>query len=145
MIGNYWINIWVSAGAALLTFFVTLSNNVLAVAVERTFYSLVIFFLASYLFRWVLALIIGHESSTQGSQIDMVTPEDSEAEHAQSADQATDQTTDQTIGQTTDQTVPPAKNNASEEFTPLQPPRISREEISQPASIANALRRFSDD
>ncbi|WP_134686221.1 hypothetical protein [Brevibacillus migulae] len=125
MAGTIAVNITLGIIAFVITMVTALSGNVFLVSIERAVYAFLLFFLLGYPIRWVTGMILSSpaEKEPAGSQIDLVTPDDSEGDSAQKEEE-----------------------ELKEAFTPFTATRIERkDEETDPTNIANVIRRLTDD
>ncbi|CAM5788301.1 MULTISPECIES: hypothetical protein [Brevibacillus] len=59
MLGTMWVNTGFGALASVITFFTALAGNVWLVSLERAGYAFILFFLAAFPIRWLVAKIMG--------------------------------------------------------------------------------------
>ncbi|MBA2937813.1 hypothetical protein HZF08_05805 [Paenibacillus sp. CGMCC 1.16610] len=143
MIGTIRLNFIVAGLAGLLTFCLSIGNNLLLTSCLKTVYSFLILFILTFGFRWVLGLMLG-------------------AEHAAGHAQHANMTTDSSVGQTLDLTTPEedeetrellkanmgnkhSPSSADMQFSPLNPPKLVTKNNLDPEQLAGALRRMSED
>lgn len=142
MIGTMRINVIVASLAGLLTFGLSIGNNVFLTTCLRSFYSFVILFVVTFGFRWVLGLMIGAEQaagrtgqeasadSSIGQTLDLTTPvEDEETRELMKVNMGTSSTS----------------SSADMQFSPLNPPKLATKNNLDPEQLAGALRRMSED
>ncbi|MFC5448364.1 hypothetical protein [Paenibacillus aestuarii] len=142
MFGTIRINFIVAALAAVLTFALSISNNLLLTTCLRSLYSFIILFVLSFVFRWVVGFMI---------HLDNANPKHVNEEPAQPA-----------VGQTLDLTTPdedaetrellkanmnavPSSPANDTQFSPLNPPKLVSKNNLDPEQLAGALRRLSED
>ncbi|MDR6883883.1 hypothetical protein [Bacillus sp. 3255] len=145
MIGTMRINVIVAALAGLLTFGLSIGNNLFLTTCLRSLYSFVILFVVTFGFRWVLGLMIGAEqaagradqgapapdASSVGQTMDLTTPDDDEeTRELLKANRGTSSTT---------------SSSADMQFSPLNPPKLATKNNLDPEQLAGALRRMSED
>lgn len=143
MIGTIRINFIVAGLAGLLTFGLSIGNNLLLTSCLKSVYSFLILFILTFGFRWVLGLMIG-------------------VEHAAGPAQDANLTSDSSVGQTLDLTTPEedeetrellkaslgshhTPSSADMQFSPLNPPKLVTKNNLDPEQLAGALRRMSED
>ncbi len=125
MVRKLLLNIWLGVLAFLITFVTALGNNVVSVSLTRAVCAFILFFLAAFVIRFLLALILAPDAkpAETGAHVDLVTPPDPKTDVPKSSE-----------------------NEPSDGFQPLVPPRIERNERTQdPADIANIIRRLTDE
>lgn len=127
MIETLAINLIVGLIAFVVTFFTALSGNVWLVSLERAVYAFFLFFLAAFLFRWLISFVAKEKRNDQqeeaGAHIDLITPPDSE-----------------------DGLPAQSENEPVDAFTPLDLTRVTRTNVeNEPANIANVVRRLTDE
>lgn len=140
MIGTIRINFIVACAAFFITFLLSVGDNLFWTTCMRSIYSFLILFVLTFLFRWVLGIVIGpyhsfiEEQQEQlsadpqvGSQLDLVTPDE-------------DETTRQMLKQNTQ-----PHQEAESLFSPLNPPKLATKNHLDPEQLAGALRRLSED
>jgi hypothetical protein len=145
MIGTIRINWIVSLVAGILTFLLSVANNLFLTTCLRSLYSFVILFILTYAFRFLLAVFggadfftpLGSEPSESesdeghlGSQLDLATPDDDEATRQMLRNNLDNP------GQSLDDDLP---------FSPLTPPKLITKNNLDPEQLAGALRRLSED
>ncbi|MFD0698360.1 hypothetical protein ACFQZT_30230 [Paenibacillus sp. GCM10027628] len=140
MIGTIRINVIVAALAGILTFALSIGNNVLLTTCMRSFYSFLILFALTFGFRWVLGFTMGLEhvngqsmddsvNAAVGQNLDLTTPEDAATHELLKANLNS-----------------PLSDNAEESlFSPLNPPKLVTKNNLDPEQLAGALRRMSED
>ncbi|RNB59730.1 hypothetical protein EDM57_03550 [Brevibacillus gelatini] len=129
MLGTIWINAGMGLVAFVITFCTALLSNVWLVSLERAAIALVVFFLAAFPIRFVLALV------TQ-TPVPSVT-----AEGAEEASVPLDEAG--TEAKSTDQTV---ETVADEAFSPLSFTKLETvPPIENPATVAEVVRRLTDE
>ncbi|SDM98448.1 hypothetical protein SAMN04487897_101710 [Paenibacillus sp. yr247] len=143
MIGTIRINVFVASVAGLLTFALSIGNNVVLSTCLKSVYSFLILFVLTFGFRWVLGIMIG-------------------AEHAAGSSSHVNLTSESTVGQSLDFTTPDedeetrelmkanmgSKNSSPSiemQFSPLNPPKLVTKNNLDPEQLAGALRRMSED
>ncbi|MNI25460.1 hypothetical protein D3C73_791100 [compost metagenome] len=140
MIGTIRINLIVAGVAFLITFVLSVGNNLFMITCLRSFYSFLILFVLTFGFRWVLGAVGGVNRFTSedsdeaaaidshvGKKLDLETPDD---------DEATRQMMKANMG-----TIP----DEDHLFTPLNPPKYASKNNLDPEQLAGALRRMSED
>lgn len=138
MIGSIRWNFIVGAVSFLITFALSISNNIWLTTIIRSFYSFVILFLVVFLCRWILGSFAGlnqHTPSqnieaskeTRGIAVDAITPDQDEELH-----------------QMLKHSLDPNDSFASD-FSPLNPPKLSTKVNSNPEELVQALRQMSED
>lgn len=140
MIGNWLWNLVGAATAAVVTFFLSVFDNVLLTTLARTCYSFLIIFFAVFLFRWILGSVAGlrgvldvPSNSDRQSTIDLSTPE--EADAIQQMLKSTLQT-DEDLED---------KMEAPPSFAPINPPRLVSKKDPDMQTMASAVRHMLDD
>lgn len=141
MTGNVRWNIYGGAAAFVLTFLVSVSRNVLTTTLLHSLYSFLLVFAFIFLFRVVLHLILnsgvtaaglqaagdGNASSDTGQNVDLATPDD---------DSLHDLLRSNLSGEGA---------HGETDFAPLRPPKLISQTELDPAELANALRRMSEE
>lgn len=127
MFGTIIINVYVGILAMLITFVTALSGNVFFVSMERALYAFILFFLATFPIRWLVAFILVTPSveTTQISdpQGDGDAPSHSVAEFPDTSE-----------------------NEPPETFTPYALSGIERvDPANDPNTIADVIRRLTDE
>lgn len=124
MAGTIVMNFVIGAVAFVFTFLSAISQNVWSVSLERAFYAFLVFFIATYIVRWLVGIFASPAAKQDvGHHFDMVTPD--EEDKTSLAEEESDST---------------------HSFTPFQPPRIDRTEVAEdPDKIANIIRRLADE
>jgi len=143
MIGSYVWNLIIGGLSGIMAFALAYSNvNTFATSLVRGLISFVVMFLLTYLFRWLMALIIQDTLKDQdrirevsaGAKIDLKTPEE-----------------DINLTDLLNTPPPTATSEAKQPFEPFTPPRIKRvdqggeQAASDPALAAKAVRRLTED
>ncbi|MDU0201333.1 MULTISPECIES: hypothetical protein [Paenibacillus] len=142
MIGTIRLNFIVAGLAGLLTFGLSIGNNLFLTSCLKTLYSFLILFILTFGFRWVLGLMIGAEhaaghaqyanmtpDSSVGQTLDLTTPEDEETRELLKANMGNKHT----------------PSSADMQFSPLNPPKLVTKNNLEPEQLAGALRRMSED
>jgi hypothetical protein len=152
MIGSYVWNLIIGGLSGLMAFALAYVNaNTFVTSLVRGLISFAVMFLLTYLFRWLLALIIQDTMKEgdsaggvpTGTNIDLKTPED-------------DVLLTDLLGTPPPQEInksaqEPAQEGKRQTFEPFAPPRIKRVEqsgelaASDPALAAKAVRRLTED
>lgn len=155
MIGTIIWNFLVGGLSGVLTFvFAMMNNNVLLTALLRGIISLIVMFVLTFLFRWLLALILldnnrsDLESDVQqvGSHIDYSTPQqDDILPEMPDAKQDALQTTEGSGSERSDG----GGDKPPVEFQAFQPPRLERVDANaankpDPEVTAQVIRRLTD-
>ncbi|MET3288517.1 UNVERIFIED_CONTAM: flagellar biosynthesis/type III secretory pathway M-ring protein FliF/YscJ [Brevibacillus sp. OAP136] len=125
MAGTIVLNFAVGAAAFVFTFLSAVFQNVWSVSLWRAFIAFLVFFIATYIVRWLISLFASPAVTPDvGNHVDLATPE--AGEHvSQSAE---------------------AESELAESFSPFQPPRLDRTEVEEdPDKIANIIRRLADE
>jgi len=143
MIGTYVWNLIIGGLSGLMAFSLAYINaNTFVTSLVRGFISFVVMFMLTYLFRWLLALVIqdtqndvdSDKEVPAGAKIDLQTPE----EEINLAD---------LLGTPSS----PQRAEDKQDFEPFTPPRIQRvdegvkQAASDPAIAAKAVRRLTED
>ncbi|TXK81951.1 hypothetical protein [Paenibacillus sp. N3.4] len=143
MIGTIRINVIVAALAGLLTFGLSIGNNLFLSTCLKSIYSFAIMFILTFGFRWVLGVMLGAEraaghssfdnpiaDAAVGQSLDLVTPdEDAETRELLKGNLSTSASLPSTNAQ----------------FSPLNPPKLVTKSNLDPEQLAGALRRMSED
>jgi len=129
MIGSIRWNLGCGIFGFILTFILSISNNIIGTALKNGLYSGVILFIIAFLFRWFFgALFILTPLETHvGNNFDLSTPDDSEEIHQ--------------MMRTEDQ----KENDDEFDFKPLNPPKLVSKRVSDPAEMVKAIRHMSED
>jgi len=139
MLGSIRWNLVLGLAGMLLTFFFSLGNNGFAVSCLRAVYAFAAFFVAGYLLRGALQLIIASadaergfgataDSRETGAHVDLKTPDDeSELSEMLKAQRESGQ----------------SGNAAAAEFRPLEPKRVFSIEGKDPEELAQAVRHLA--
>ncbi|MBP1991313.1 hypothetical protein [Paenibacillus eucommiae] len=143
MVGTLKIN-WIAASlAGLITFSLSIGNNVFLTTCLRSLYSFIILFILTFGFRFLLGILttanglnlneehLNEAESHLGSQLDLATPDDDDA-------------TRQMLKKNLDS---PGQSSGAEDmpFSPLNPPKLVTKNNLDPEQLAGALRRMSED
>ena len=144
MVGTLRINVIVGLLAFLITFALSVSNNLFLTTLLKSFYSFMTVFVLTFGFRWVLGTFAGmnqpsingsleqlSKESQVGQQLDVTTPD--EDIDAMGLLKTNLTSTDQ-VSQSSDGT-----------FAPLNPPKLTTKNSLDPEHLAEALRRMSED
>jgi energy-coupling factor transporter transmembrane protein EcfT len=144
MIGTFRINFIVATVAFLLTFLLSMGNNLFLTTLIHSFYSFVILFILTFGFRWILGTIGGTQlyysdelrdepniDDSLGTQVNMATPDE-------------DEITRLLLKQNMDNPGN-SEGNADNLFSPLNPPKLAAKNNLEPEQLAGALRRLSED
>lgn len=137
MIGTIRINFIVGGIACVITFLLSVGDNLFLTTFLHSLYSFTIMFVLSFGFRFVLGVIGGsaqlhsdvqnhnHSGSHIGNQVDLTTPvEEEAARQSLSMDKS---------------------DSADSMFAPLNPPKLATKTNLDPGQLAGALRRMSED
>ncbi|MCP3772823.1 hypothetical protein NLX71_05740 [Paenibacillus sp. MZ04-78.2] len=138
MIGSIRWNFIVGAAAFVITFALSITDNIWLTTLIRSFYSFVLMFVIVFLFRWLLGTVAGfagasipehseEEDELKGTAINVVTP-DQDAELHQMLKPS-----------------PGPKDAADTDFSPLNPPKLSTKIQGSPDELAQAVRRMSEE
>lgn len=145
MIGTIRWNLIAGASAFLLTFVMSMMNNIWQTTLLRSTYSFVILFVIMFLIRWMLGSLFGFRTLGQvreprkeeasetetgkGQNFDMLTPDD-----------------DESLQQMLKETIRPNKSGAEgAPFERLNPPKLTTKLDMDTDEMVQALRRMSDD
>ncbi|PZE22429.1 hypothetical protein [Paenibacillus xerothermodurans] len=141
MMGTIRWNLIIGSISFLLTFLISLGNNIWLTTLLRSLYSFLLMFVLVFLFRWVLGTIAGlHKLGSVdvpaaetdddhiGNALDMSTPDEQEALHAMLK-----------------QTNTPNEGAANAGFKPLTPPKLSSSTTVDTAEMAQAVRRMTEE
>lgn len=136
MLGSIRWNLVLGLAGMLLTFFFSLGNNGFAVSCIRALYAFAAFFVAGWLLRGALQLIVASNESERtgelgdvGSHVDLQTPDDgAELNEMLKAQRETGRPDD-----------------AAAEFRPLEPKRVFSIEGKNPEDLAQAVRHLVRD
>ncbi|MEW9697697.1 hypothetical protein [Paenibacillus sp. SI8] len=143
MIGTIRINVIVAALAGILTFALSIGNNLLLTTCLRSFYSFLILFVLTFGFRWVMGLLTGAEllaknqstdtavNEAVGQTLDLTTPDDEDAVTREMLK--------------SNQRLNPSIDATEHQFSPLNPPKLVTKNNLDPEQLAGALRRMSED
>lgn len=144
MIGTFRINFIVATISFLLTFLLSMGNNLFLTTLIHSFYSFVILFILTFGFRWILGTIGGIQiynsddlqdepniDASVGTQVNMATPDD-------------DDITRQLLKHNMDNPGN-SEGTADNLFSPLNPPKLAAKNNLEPEQLAGALRRLSED
>lgn len=138
MIGSIRWNFIVGAAAFVITFALSITDNIWLTTLIRSFYSFVLMFVIVFLFRWLLGTVAGlagapipehseEEDELKGTAVDVVTP-DQDAELHQMLKPS-----------------PGPQDAAETDFSPLNPPKLSTKIQGSPDELAQAVRRMSEE
>jgi len=142
MFGTIRINFIVAALAAILTFALSVGNNLLLTTCLRSLYSFIILFVLAFAFRWVVGFMMHLEHSNPKEVL--------EATSQPAVGQTLDLTTPEDDVETRDLLKPNMNANPSApdngaQFSPLNPPKLVSKNNLDPEQLAGALRRLSED
>jgi hypothetical protein len=138
MIGTWRWNAIIGGLTLVITFLISLSNNVLMTALIRSLYGFVVVFAITYIIRWMLGTLAGinmykeHDHTqasneeSSGTSINFETPDDLGALNDLLKNQL-------------------MRTDAEPDFSPLQPPKLVSKEKLDSESLANSLRQLSED
>jgi hypothetical protein len=137
MLGSIRWNLVLGLAGMLLTFFFSLGNNGFAVSCIRALYAFAAFFVAGWLLRGALQLIVASNESERagefrdvGTHVDLQTPDDgAELNEMLKAQRETGRPDDA----------------AAAEFRPLEPKRVFSMEGKNPEDLAQAVRHLVQD
>jgi hypothetical protein len=142
MIGSYLWNLIIGGLSGLLAFAFAFTNaNTFLTSLTRGMISFAVMFLLTFLFRWLLALII---QDTQEDDLD-------KAQKASPGAKIDLQTPEQDIELADILNTSPAQADEKQAFEPFQPPRLKRvdksgeQAVPDPALAAKAVRRLTED
>lgn len=152
MIGNVVWNIVIGMISGLMSFWLAIVNhNLLLTALTRGVIAFVVMFVLTYLFRWLIALILtdigilgqSEEEQPEGSTIDLATPEDDIELPSLHKDSPS------AVKQADDAEAESSQEAEGKQFQPFVPPRIARKDDSsneqlQAEQLAEAVRRFTE-
>lgn len=126
MAGTILVNFTVGGLAFVFTFLTALLQNLWLISLERAFYAFLVFFIATYIVRWLIGMFASPAAKQDvGNHIDMVTPE---------------------YGGIGSGSTEASENEPSDTFIPFEPPRIERTDVAEdPDKIANIIRRLADE
>ncbi|MFB6363989.1 hypothetical protein ACFCP7_07985 [Paenibacillus elgii] len=138
MIGSIRWNFIVGAAAFVITFALSITDNIWLTTLIRSFYSFVLMFVIVFLFRWLLGTVAGlagapipehseEEDELKGKAVDVVTP-DQDAELHQMLKPS-----------------PGPMDAVETDFSPLNPPKLSTKIQGSPDELAQAVRRMSEE
>jgi flagellar biosynthesis/type III secretory pathway M-ring protein FliF/YscJ len=121
MLGTIWINVGTGLLAFAITFVTAWASNIWLVSLERAGFAFVLFFLAAFPIRWVIARVTQTPAEAKDEVEETKTP---------SADGKEDT----------------EKKEVDEPFTPLTISNMERiHPIQDPATVAEVVRRFTDE
>lgn len=152
MIGTIVWNIVIGSVSGLMTFlFAMMNHNLLSTALLRGLIALLVMFLLTFVFRFLIALILtdtgmignAEKEGQEGSTIDLATPEDDIELPSLQEDKQSD------AKQEDDAEVSSSQRATEQEpFQPFAPPRIVKsdggDEQQQPEQLAQAVRRLTE-
>lgn len=137
MIGTLRWNVVIGFIGMIITILLSIGHNTLLTSLIRGFYSLIILFIAAFIIRFILGIIIGmneKQSMTndniddkhKGGNVDLSTPheEDDINETLKKQLQFTSQTNS---------------------FSPLDPPKLASKDKVDPTKLVEAIRQMSED
>ncbi len=124
MSGTIWIHALIGIVAFLITFGTALTGNVWLVSLERAVYAFILFFIASFPLRWLLAKMM--ETPPTSTQAEEDLP-------VSSSDQGKELPN-------------PSESDPAEAFTPFSLAEFERVNPEQdPATVAEVVRRLTDE
>ncbi|QQE76154.1 hypothetical protein KDJ56_09650 [Brevibacillus composti] len=128
MVGTMWVNTGIGALASVITLVTALSGNVWLVSLERAGYAFILFFLAAFPIRWLVAKIMGSSERTEAAApANVGSPADAAGGPVPSAEE--DQDSDEEEG-----------------FTPLALDQFRRVTPNyDPTTVADVVRRLTDE
>ncbi|TVY10634.1 hypothetical protein [Paenibacillus cremeus] len=139
MIGTIRWNLIVGAFAFLLTFLLSISNNIWQTTLLRSLYSFIALFILVFFCRWLLGTFAGL-NQMQGSSMDT----EDEIGKGTAVDASTPDQDDE-LHQMLRASLDPNSSPQPFEFSPLNPPKLSTKKHSDPEELAQALRRMSEE
>ncbi|NOU93408.1 hypothetical protein GC093_09280 [Paenibacillus sp. LMG 31456] len=138
MLGTIRWNFIVGGISFVLTFLISIFNNIWLTTLLRSFYSFIILFAVVFLFRWVLGTIAGfnqlavtealHQEPAddhKGTTLDMSTPDEDAALH------------DMLKGSNS--------SGGGTGFAPLNPPKLSSKQNMDAGELAQAVRHMTEE
>jgi energy-coupling factor transporter transmembrane protein EcfT len=128
MIGSIRWNIALGLIGFILTFFVSISNNIFSTTILHSLYSGLILFIVAFIFRWFFGTLFMESPSEKhiGSQLNLITPDETDEIHQlMRGDQEIDR--------------------EPSEFTPLNPPKLVSKRNLDPEEMVKAIRHMSED
>jgi hypothetical protein len=128
MIGTILWNLVLGIFGFILSFFISISNNIFTTALKNGIYSGIILFLVAFLFRWIFGtLLLTTPVETHiGNKLDLITPDESDEIHQLLRNDK-------------------EKETESSDFIPLNPPKLVSKRVSDPEELVKALRHMSED
>ncbi|QGQ96253.1 hypothetical protein EHS13_15885 [Paenibacillus psychroresistens] len=128
MIGTILWNVVLGVFGFILSFIISIPNNIFTTALKNGIYSGIILFLVAFLFRWIFGtLLLTAPGETHiGNKFDLITPDESDEIH-------------QLIRNDKE------KEAESSEFIPLNPPKLVSKRVLEPEEMVKAIRHMSED
>ena len=122
----------------LFTFFVTYSNNLLMTSLTRGVFAFIVWFLLTFLLRWVLGSILKQSPATGAADVDQDAAKDMLG--GQLDVRAPDE--DEVLLNLLKQK-PTSEGLAAVDFKPLQPPKLVS--MKDPEELAKAVRHLKEE
>jgi len=143
MIGTWRWNIAFALIGGLLTLLFSLESNGFSIAMLRSFYAFVAFFVTAYLFRAVIGAILRPSSAPQNEVINTEAGDAGEKGHV--VNYSTPDESDEIGAMLKEQLNEPhaKKQETTAEFKPLQPEKLISKTNKAPAELAEAVRHLT--
>ncbi|MFP4973890.1 hypothetical protein ACE6ED_00685 [Paenibacillus sp. CN-4] len=139
MIGNLFFNIVFGLIGFVLTFLVTMGNNLLMTSLIRGIFGFILWFLLAFILRWVLGFIVKQSAPPEP---DFTLQEESEAGLGEQLDLTTPDE-DEELNNLLKPKPDPASQSSDPGFTPLQPPKLVS--MKDPEELAKAVRHLKEE
>src|SRR5690606_36459066 len=135
--------------AAVITFLFSVSNNIFTTTLLRSLYSFLFLFLMMFAFRWFVGLLLAwnktnvsslHEiedSSGKGQTIDFITPDDESYSGSNERTPGSEGRSEEVAEEQKDQ-------QDANDFSPLDPPKLTTKQGAPTEEMAKALRHLSE-
>jgi len=145
MIGTWRWNIAFALIGGLLTLLFSLESNGFSIAMLRSFYAFVAFFVIAYLFRAAIGAILRPSSAPRNEVMDIDAEDRAAGEKGHVVNLSTPDESDE-LGEMLKQQLnePHAKKQeTTAEFKPLQPEKLISKTNKAPAELAEAVRHLT--
>ncbi|WP_426447058.1 hypothetical protein ACP26L_24050 [Paenibacillus sp. S-38] len=143
MIGSLRWNLYTGVAAFIITFVLSIPNNIWLTTFVRSCYSFIILFLLVFACRWLLGTFAGLNGLPAAQPSVMADAAPEEPSKGQAFDAMTpdeDQELHQMLKGTMNASAPPEQG-----FAPLKPPKLSTKVQPTPEELAQAVRQMSEE
>jgi hypothetical protein len=130
MIGSIRWNLALGLFGCILTFILSISDNIFSTAFRHGLYCGFILFMVAFMFRWFLGtLLFAVPIETHiGNNLDMVTPDELDEIHLLMRNENENEI-----------------DAEESDFKPLNPPKLVSKRVTDPEEMVKALRHMSED